>query len=77
MTGPEKTGLIYPKYTCSYYGIYLLIYMRYAKSLNLIEILKDSCIHDDILDTIKMSISESRPRKVKLMSTHLKILQLP
>ena len=50
--GPERIGLIYTKYTYSYYGIYLLFYMCYAKSINFIESLMDFSIFDDILDTI-------------------------
>ena len=52
MTGPEKTGLIYTKYTCLYYGTYLLFCMCYAKSVSFIEFLMDFCIHDEILDTL-------------------------
>ena len=32
MTGPEKTGLIYAKYMCSYYGKYLVFWMCYSQS---------------------------------------------
>ena len=52
VTGPERIGLIYTKYTCSYYDIYLLFYMCYAKSVNFIEFLMDFGISDDIVDTI-------------------------
>ena len=54
MTGPGKTGLIYTKYTYSYYGtyMYLLFCMRYPKSVIFIEFLMDFCICDDIIDTI-------------------------
>ena len=52
MTGPGKTGLIYTKYTCLYYGTYLLFCMCYPKSVNFIEFLMDFCIYDDILGTI-------------------------
>ena len=53
VTGPdhERIGLIYTKCTCSYYGIYLLFYMCYAKSVNFIEFLMDFGISDDILDS--------------------------
>ena len=54
MTGPGKTGLIYTKYTCLYYGTYLLFYMCYPKSVNFIEFLMDFCIYDDILHTIQV-----------------------
>ena len=52
MTGPGKTGLIYTKYTCLYYGIYLLFCMYYPNSVSCIEFLMDFCIYDDILDTV-------------------------
>ena len=52
MTGPGKTGLIYTKYTCLYYGTYLLFCMCYQKSVNFIEFLMDFYIYDDILDMI-------------------------
>ena len=48
VTGPGKTGLIYTKYTCSYYGTYLLFCMCYPKSFSFIECLMDFCIYDDI-----------------------------
>ena len=54
MTGPGKTGLIYTKYTCLYYGTYLLFCMCYPKSVNFIEILMDFCIYDNIFDTIQI-----------------------
>ena len=54
VTGPDHEGidLIYTKYTCSYYGIYLLFYMCYAKSVNFVEFLMDFGISDDILVTV-------------------------
>ena len=52
MTGHGKTGLIYTKYSCSYYGTYLLFCMCYPKSVSCIEFLMDFYIDDDILDTI-------------------------
>ena len=52
VTGPGKTDLIYTKYTCSYYGTYLLFYMCYPISVSFIEFLMEFCIYDDILDTI-------------------------
>ena len=55
MTGPGKTGLIFTKYTCLYYGMYLLFYMCYSGSVNFIEFLMDFCIYDDILDTIQIT----------------------
>ena len=39
VTGPEKTSLIYTKYTCSYY-IYLFFYVFYLKSVSCIEFLR-------------------------------------
>ena len=50
MTGPEKTDLIYAKYTYSYYGICLLTCMYYTKFADFIEIL--NCIHGKIFVTI-------------------------
>ena len=47
VTGPGKTGLIYIKYTCLYYGTYLLFCMCYPKSVNCIEFLIDLSIYDD------------------------------
>ena len=55
VTGPGKTGLIYTKYTCLYYGMYLLFCMCYPKSVNCIKFLIDCCIYDDILDMIEMT----------------------
>ena len=52
VTGPGITGLIYTKYTCLYYGIYLLFYVCYPKSVSFIEFLMEFCMYDDILDTI-------------------------
>ena len=46
VTGPGKTGLIYTKYTCLYYGTYLLFCMYYAKSVSFIEFLMDFCIYE-------------------------------
>ena len=54
MTGPGKTGFIYTKYTCLYYGTYLLFCMCYQQSVNFIEFAIDFCIYDDILDTIEI-----------------------
>ena len=55
MTGPGKTGLIYTKYTCLYYGTYLLFCMCYPKSVNFIEFLMEYCIYDDILDMMQIT----------------------
>ena len=46
VTGPGKTGLIYTKYTCLYYGTYLLFCMCYPNSVNFIEFLMDFCNND-------------------------------
>ena len=54
VTGPGKTGLIYTKYTCLYYSMYLLLCMCYPHSVNFIEFLMDFCIYDNILDTIQI-----------------------
>ena len=45
----------YTKYTCSYYGTYLLFCMDYPKSLSFIAFLMDFCIHDDMLDTVRIT----------------------
>ena len=52
VTRPGKIGLIYTKYTCSYYGVYILFYMCYPISVSFIELFMDFCIYDDILDTV-------------------------
>ena len=48
VTRPEKTSLIYKKYTCSYYGEYLLFCTCYIKSASFIEFLLECCMYDDI-----------------------------
>ena len=55
VTRPRKTDLTYTKYTCSYYGTYLLFYLCYQKSVSFIEFFMDFCIYDDILDTIQFT----------------------
>ena len=60
VTGLERIGHIYTKYTCSYYGTYLLFYMCYAKYVNFIEFLMDFGIPDDILDTIATLITDKK-----------------
>ena len=56
VTVPGKTGLIYTKYTCLYYGIYLPFSKRYLRSVSFIEFLMDFCIlYDDILNTIQIT----------------------
>ena len=48
VTGPEKTGLIYTKYTHPYYGIYLYFCICYLNSVSFIEILRLFCIYGEI-----------------------------
>ena len=55
VTGPRKTGLIYTKYMCLYYGKYLQFYVCYLKSVSFIEFLIDLCIYDDTLDVIRIT----------------------
>ena len=52
VTRPGKIGLIYIKYTCLYYGTYLLFCMCYPNSVTLIDFLIDFYMYNDILDTI-------------------------
>ena len=52
VTGPEKTGLIYTKYTDSFCGTYLIFCMWYAKSVSCIGFLMECCIYDEIVATI-------------------------
>ena len=53
VTGTQKTGLIYAKYTCLlYYDRYLLFCMWYPKSVSFVTFFMDFCIHGDILDTV-------------------------
>ena len=40
VTGPEKTGLIYIKYTYSYYSAYLSLHSLYLNSVSFTEQLK-------------------------------------
>ena len=48
VTGPEKTGLIYTKYTYSYYGANLFFCVCYPNSVNFIEFLRILCIYDEL-----------------------------
>ena len=48
VTGPEKTGLIYIKYTYSYYGAYLSFYTLYFNSVSFNEQLRVLCTNDKI-----------------------------
>ena len=46
VTGPEKTGLIFIKYTYSYYGAYLSFNTLYLNSVNFNEQLRSFCTCD-------------------------------
>ena len=59
VTRPGKTGLIYTKYTCLYYGTYLLFSLCYPKSVNFIKFLMDFCIYGEILNTIQITDKKS------------------
>ena len=48
VTGPEKTGLIYTKYTYLYYGTYLFFCVCYPNSVSFIEFLRILCIYDEL-----------------------------
>ena len=48
VTRPEKTGLIYAKYTHLYYGGYLFLCSCYLISVNFIEFLRILCTHVEI-----------------------------
>ena len=48
VTGPEKTGLIYTKYTYSKYGTYLFFCVCYPISVSCIEFLRILCIYDEV-----------------------------
>ena len=63
VTGPdyERIGLIYTKCTCSYYGIYLLFCMCYAKSVNFIEFLMDFGISNDTVLIIDKKLLHFKP----------------
>ena len=52
VTGPGKIGLIYTKYTCSYYGKYLLFCICYPISVCFIEFVVDLWMYDDVLGAI-------------------------
>ena len=58
VTGPEKTGLIYAKYTCSYYGTYLVFWMCYSQSVSFIESPIDFCMHDKTCVIIQSTIKK-------------------
>ena len=48
VTGPEKTGLMYTKYTYSYYGAYLFFHVCYPNSVSFIEFLRILCLYKEI-----------------------------
>ena len=48
VTVPEKTGLIYTKYTFSYYGAYLFFRVCYPNSVSFIEFLRILCLYQEI-----------------------------
>ena len=48
VTGPEKTGLIYTKYTYSYYVAYLFFCVCYPNSISFIEFLRILCPYQEI-----------------------------
>ena len=62
VTGPEKTGLIYTKYTRSYFGAYLFFCVCYLISVSCIEFLRILCIYDEIC--------------VEMLCCHIEILHL-
>ena len=49
---PEKTGLIYTKYKCLYYGTYILFCLSYVKSVSFSEFLMDFHTPNKILNAI-------------------------
>ena len=48
VTGPEKTGLIYAKYTCSHFGAYFFFCVCYSISVSCNKFIRISCIYDEI-----------------------------
>ena len=48
VTVPEKTGLIYTKYTYSYYGADLFFCVCYPNPVSCIKCLRILCIYDEI-----------------------------
>ena len=52
VTGPEKTGLIYIKYTYSYYGAYLLFYTLYLNPVNFNAQLRIFCTYDKMCNNM-------------------------
>ena len=58
VTGPEKTGLIYIKYTYSYYGEYLSFNTLYFNSVNFNKQLRNCCTYDEICINILSSQQE-------------------
>ena len=58
VTGPEKTGLIYIKYTYLYYGEYLSFYTLYFNPVNFNKQLRNFCTYDEICINIPSSQQE-------------------
>ena len=58
MTGPEKTGLIYIKYTYSCYGAYLLTCASYPNSVSFIKFLRNVYIYGEIRVRILCNYNE-------------------
>ena len=48
VTGPEKTGLIYTKYTHSHFAAYLFFCVCYSISVSYIEFCRIFCIYDEM-----------------------------
>ena len=59
VTEPEKTGLIYTKYTYSYYGAYLFFRVCYPNSVSFIKFLRILCLYQEIC--VKMHASPENP----------------
>ena len=58
VTGPEKTGLIYIKYTYSCYGAYLLTCASYPNSVSFIKFLRTFYIYGEIRVRILCNYNE-------------------
>ena len=72
VTRPGKTGLIYTKYTCSYYGIYLPFCMGAIHNLLvLLNSCMDFCTYDDISHTIRFTDKKLLHFKLKIRSNFM------
>ena len=58
MTGPEKTSLIYTKYTWLYYDTYLIFWICYSHSVSFIDFLIDLCMYDKIFAITQNNIKK-------------------